>query len=229
MTFPNGGGSPWADPATQTQPGSPYLGPPPTAQPPYAPPPFYGHPQQYGPPQPYGYPGHGYPGPWGPVPPRRLQRPGQVITSAVLAFVQAGMVLFASLYIWFFASVVDVLAQDNPAVFGSSRMSALATEVTVLAVIQVVSAFLLVAAGIRALSARTGAAWLLVVGAHAVQVVLAVYWAVRLITLMNEAPGADSTGGLAAFTILFAAAPLVGLGLVAGGSGRRWFDGPHQP
>ena len=225
MTYGPGGpgGSPWADPATQTQPGSPYLGPPPTAPQAYAAP-------QYGyPPYGYPYPGYGHPGPWGPVPPRRPQRPGTVITSAVLAFVQAGVVLIASLYVWFFASVIDVLAEDNPAVFGSSRMNALATEVGVLAIVQLVSVVLLVAAGIRALSARTRAAWLLTVAAHAVQVVLAVYWAVRLVTLMNEAPGTDSTGALAAVTIFFAAAPVVGLGMVVGGSGRRWFESAHHP
>ena len=213
--------NPWADPTTQTQPGSPYLGPPPTAPAPYQP---YGYPAQ-----PYGYPGYGYPGPWGPVPPRRPQKPGTVITSAVLAFVQAGVVLIASLYVWFFASVIDVLAEDNPAVFASSRMESLATEVTVLAIIQLVSVVLLIVAGIRILTARTGTAWLLAVAAHAVQIVLAVYWAVRLVTLMNEAPGADSTGALAAVTIVFAAAPIVGLGIVVAGSGRRWFASPHQP
>jgi hypothetical protein len=29
--------------------------------------------------------------------------------------------------------------------------------------------------------------------------------------------------------MLFAAAPVVGLGLVLGGSGRRWFESPHRP
>ena len=163
------------------------------------------------------------------MPPRRPQRPGTVITSAVLAFVQAGIVLIASLYVWFFASVIDVLAEDNPAVFGSSRMESLATEVTVLAILQLLSVVLLIIAGIRVLSARTRAAWLLALAAHAVQIVLAIYWAVRLVTLMNEAPGADSTGALAAVTIVFAAAPVVGLGMVVAGSGRRWFASPHQP
>ncbi|TFV87578.1 DUF3824 domain-containing protein [Blastococcus sp. CT_GayMR16] len=225
MTYGPGypGASPWADPATQTQPGSPYLGPPPTAPQPYGPPPQYGYPA------PYGHPGYGYPGPWGPVPPRRPQKPGQVITSAVLAFVQAGVVLIASLYLWFFASVIDVVAQDNPAVYGSSRVDALASEVTVLAVVQLATVVLLILAGVRALSARTRTAWLLTVGAHAVQIVLALYWAVRLVTLMNEAPGADTTGALAAVTIFFAASPVVGLGMVLGGAGRRWFESPQQP
>ncbi|MCW2704820.1 MAG: conserved rane protein of unknown function [Blastococcus sp.] len=227
-------GSPWADPTTQTQPGNPYLGPSPTAPEPYSPPAPYGYPPAYGYPPPhgypgYGYPGYGYPGPWEPVPPRGPRRPGQVITSAVLAFVQAGVVLIASLYLWFFSSIVDLAAQRNPGVYSSARVNALAAEGTVMAVVQLVSVVLLVVAGVRALSARTRTAWLLTVGAHAVQIVLALYWAVRLITLMHETPGPDAQGALAGFTIFFAVAPVVGLGLVSAGPGRRWFQSPQQP
>jgi hypothetical protein len=221
-------GDPWADPATQTQPGSPYLGPPPTA--PAVP---YGYPPQYGQPAPYGYPGqgypgYGYPGPWGPVPPRRPQRPGPVITSAVLAFVQGGVVLLASLYVWFFASVLGVVSQETPGVY-ADRMDSVSTEVTVLAILGIASVVLLVVAGIRALSARTRAAWLLTIAAHAVQIVLAVYWAVRLVTFMNDIPGPDSSAALAAVSIVFAAAPVVGLGLLLSTSSRRWFESPHRP
>jgi hypothetical protein len=224
MSDPN----PWADPATQTQPGSPYLGPPPTA--PAVP---YGYPPQYGQPAPYGYPGQGYPGyaypgPWGPVPPRRPQRPGPVITSAVLAFVQGGVVLLASLYVWFFASVLGVVSQETPGVY-ADRMDSVSTEVTVLAILGIASVVLLVVAGIRALSARTRAAWLLTIAAHAVQIVLAVYWAVRLVTFMNDIPGPDSSAALAAVSIVFAAAPVVGLGLLLSTSSRRWFESPHRP
>ena len=216
------GGNPWADPTTPTQPGSPYQGPPPTTPQPYGYAPPYGYP---------GYPsvpGYGYPGPWGPVPPRGPQRPGQVITSAVLAFVQAGVVLFASIYLWFIASFVDLAAQSDPSV-SSSRVDSLTTEATVLAVVQLVSVVLLVVAGIRALIARTRTAWLLIVAAHAVQIMLAGYWAIRLTTLLDELPGAGPQGALAAFTIVFAASPLVGAGMVLVGAGRRWFDGPIGP
>ena len=216
------GGNPWADPTTPTQPGSPYQGPPPTTPQPYGYAPPYGYP---------GYPtvpGYGYPGPWGPVPPRGPQRPGQVITSAVLAFVQAGVVLFASIYLWFIASFVDLAAQSDPSV-SSSRVDSLTTEATVLAVVQLVSVVLLVVAGIRALTARTRTAWLLIVTAHAVQIMLAGYWAIRLTTLLDELPGAGPQGAMAAFTIVFAASPLVGAGMVLVGAGRRWFDGPTGP
>jgi hypothetical protein len=143
----------------------------------------------------------------------------------VLAFVQAGVVLFASLYLWFIASFVGLAAQGDPTV-SSSRVDALTTEATVLAVVQLVSVVLLVAAGIRALAARTRTAWLLTVAAHGVQIVLAIYWAIRLTTLLDELPGAGPQDAMAAFTIVFAACPLVGLGMVLFGPGRRWFDGP---
>jgi hypothetical protein len=212
-------GSPWADPATPTQPGPPYDGPPPTAPAPAAP---GWYPASY--PVAYGYPGqYGHPGPWGP-PPRGPQRPGQVITAAVLAFVQAGVVLVASLYVWFFASLLD-LTVGTPGGVPSARAGALATEGTVLAVVQLVSAVLLVVAGIRALSSRSRGAWLLMVGALAVQLVLAAYWAVRLVTLMDDMPGPEPSGALGAVTIFFAVAPVVGLGMVLVGPGRRWFEG----
>jgi hypothetical protein len=146
----------------------------------------------------------------------------------VLAFVQAGVVLIASLYVWFFASIVGIATQENPGVFASGRIEAFADEVTVLAIVQLVSVVLLVVAGIRVLNARTPAARLLMLGAHAVQIVLAVYWAVRLISLMNDTPGPDTGGPLAAVTIFFLAAPAVGLGMVLAGPGRRWFESPHQ-
>jgi hypothetical protein len=219
--------SPWSDPSTPTQPGAPYQGPPATAPQPYGEPSPYGGYPGYGRPG-YAYPGYGYPGSWGPVPPRPPQRPGQVITTAVLAFVQAGVVLFSSLYLWFIASFVDLAAAGDPSI-SSVRVDSLTREGTVLAVVQLLSVVLLVTAGIRALSARTRVSWLLAVAAHGIQVVLAVYWAVRLVSLMNDFPGGGPGGGFAAFTLVFAASPLVGLGMVVVGPGRRWFDGPAGP
>ena len=64
------------------------------------------------------------------------QRPGQVITAAVLAFAQAVVVLIASLYVWFFASIADLAAAGA----GGTRpgtVESLAAEGTVLAVVQV--------------------------------------------------------------------------------------------
>ena len=224
--------NPWADPTTPTEPGPSYAGPPATAPVPspygygYGQP-SYGAPPPYGYPQPYGWgPPYGYPQPWafGPVKPRR---PGQVITSAVLAFVQAGLVLFATLYLWVIKSFVDFAASD-PSV--PAEVGDYATEATVLVIVQLVSAVLLVVAGIRALTRRTRNAWTWLLVAHGLQVALAVYWAVRLLTVFDDipGPGPDPGGIFATYSLFFAAAPLVGLGLVLFGAGRRWFDGTPQ-
>jgi hypothetical protein len=142
--------------------------------------------------------------------------------------VQAGVVLLASLYLWFFASVADVAAAQAGAANTSRTVQALATEGTVLAVVQLVSVVVLVVGGIAALNRRSRLAGLLLVAAHAVQVVLVVYWTVRLLAVLGDVPGPGAEAGFAACTLFFAAAPLVGLGLVLVGPGRRWFgDGSH--
>jgi hypothetical protein len=224
--------SPWADPATPTEPGAPYAGPPatshtPSSGSPYGPP-VYGLPGYGGAPYgqpPYGMPpyggqppAYGYPAPWLPPP----RRPGQLITAAVLAYVQGGMVLIASLYVWFFASLADLVAQQGQGTYSPATVDALATEGTTLAVVQLVSFALLVAGGVRALTARTRAAWRLLVVAHAVQVVLSVYWAIRLSVLLDEA-GPDGGGPLVVFALFFAAGPVVALGLLLTGTVREWF------
>jgi hypothetical protein len=145
-----------------------------------------------------------------------------VITAAVLAFAQAAVVLIASLYLWFFASVADVAAAQADGVYSPTTIDALATEGTVLAVVQMLSAVVLVAAGVWALTTRRRGAWLLLVVAHAVQVVLACYWAVRLLSGIG---GFGTEGTIVSFSLFFAAGPLVGLGMLLVGAGRHWFGG----
>ena len=225
---------PWADPSTPTQAGPPYAGPPPTAPQypgpygPYPPQPYaappYGFPPYGAPPYgapPYGAPPYGW-APWGPV---RPSRPGQVIGAAVLTFVQAAFVLFASLYLWFFASLADLATTGVDGAYSSATVRALAAEGSLLAVVQALSAVALVAAGILALNRRTRAAHRWLVAVHAVQVVLAGYWAVRLLILFDDVPGDDPGAVLLTFVLFFAAGPLVALGLALWGPGRRWFDG----
>lgn len=215
---------PWADPSSQA---GPYAGPPPTAPPVwgrpgydpgwYGPPPVYGYGPGYG----YGH-GYGYPGPWGPVPPPGPRRPGQVVAACVLAFVQAAMVLLASVYVYFFASIARTVVSDAGG--PSSAVDGLATEGSILALVQLISVVALVVGGVLALSARPRAvAFPLLVAALGVQVVLAVYWAVRLSVLAADLPAADPSAVFAWFALLFAAMPVVALGLLLVGAGRRWF------
>ncbi|WP_448623794.1 hypothetical protein [Geodermatophilus sp. URMC 64] len=229
------GPSPWADPDSPTEPGAPYAGPPATGQPAYAQPayaqPAYGPPGHgtapaygYGAPA-YAYP-PGYPPPW-PVAPPRARKPGQVIAAGVLAFAQGGLVLLSSVYVVFLASFAGVVDADPSA--APDEMGALATEGVVLGIVQVASAVLLVVGGVMALNTRKRRALVVLVAGFAVQVLLCLYWAVRLSALADEIPGADPSSAFLAFTLLFAASPVVGLGLVLLGSGRRWFDAAAAP
>ena len=221
MTAPR---DPWADPATETQPGTPWTGAPPTA-------PAQTWPGPYGPPPPgapYGAgPYGGWPPPWPtwswpPEPPRR-RRPGQVVAAAVLAFVQAALVLVASLYVYMLASLAGLAAAEGGPGLSVPRAEELAREGQVLALVQVLSVVALVVGGILALSRATRAAWLVLLAALVVQVLLALYWAVRLADLVAAVPGSGDAGFLIGFTLFFAAGPLTGLGLLVAGPARRWF------
>jgi hypothetical protein len=143
----------------------------------------------------------------------------------VLAFVQAALVLFASLYVWFAVSLIGVAASQAPTSDASDTAQALAAEGNVLAVVGLVSAGLLVVAGIGGLSRRSTLAWWLLVAAHGFQVLLAAYWWIRLYTVLGDVPGTLREGAFASYALVFAVAPLVGLGLVLLDPGRRWFDG----
>ena len=147
-----------------------------------------------------------------------------MIGSAVLAFVQAGLVLFASLYVWMAVSLVGFAAEQAPGAPASEAQD-LAAEGRVLIVLGLLFTVLLVVGGIAALTRRSRLAWLLVVAGHAVQVLLAAYWAIRLYTVVGDIPGQVSEGAFASFALVFAIAPVVGLALVVFGPGRRWFDG----
>ncbi|CCG03179.1 hypothetical protein [Blastococcus saxobsidens] len=221
---------PWSDPASPTEQVPAYGGPPPTVPPPgygYGPPGPYGPvppPYGYGPPPPYGYPGpYAPPYPAGPYGPGPQRRPGQVVGAAVLTFVQALLVLIASLYVWFFASIAELAIEQTPTA-APAVFHEFAREGTVLSIVQIVAVVLLVAAGILALNRRTRVAWLLLVGAHVVQLVLTAYWWAELNDLLGPAAAGEDVGGvLSALSLFFAAAPLVALGLVLFGGGRRWF------
>jgi hypothetical protein len=179
-------------------------------------PPVYGAPYGGYPPPGYPPPGYGYPAPW--YPPRRPQKPGSVVGAAVVAMVQGGIVVIASLYLWFFASLADVAFSEFDGSFTPATADALATEGTVLAIVQLLSAVLLVGAGIWALNTRAPGARRLLIAAHAVQVGLSLYWAVRLAVLVDE-----GGGSLLAFVLIFAAGPLVSVGLLLTAAARQWF------
>ncbi len=216
-------GSPWADPATETEQVA-YAGPPATAP---------GHPVPGHPPPGYAPPGYGWaPAPaywpaYGPPVPARPRRPGQLVAAAVLAFVQAGLVALSSAYLVLLAVAAGALATQ----YGTTAEDdALVTEAVVLTVVQLLSAIALVVGGILVLNRRSRASWLTLVVACAVQLALALYWVVRLSTLDGftdelAGPGAALVAGV----LFYAAAPAVGLGLLLAPAVRRWAAGDEPP
>ena len=209
--------SPWSDPATETQPGAPYAGPPPTT--PYRPAPGWPPPAPYGtawPPV--------WPQPW-PSAPARPQRPGQVVAAAVLALVQAAGVALASAYLQLLGSVFS-MAADEPGFPADG--AALAAEAGVLSLVQLVSVVLLVAAGVLALTRRRAVVRWALAAAFALQLALTAYWAARLLGAFGSASGV-----LLFLVVCFAAGPAVALGLSVGRPARAWFasspDGGTTP
>jgi hypothetical protein len=81
---------------------------------------------------------------------------------------------------------------------------------------------------VLSLNRRTRGIWLLLLLAHAVQVVLSIYWAVRLYGVFADVPGADGEGAFATFGLFFAAGPLTAVGLLLLGAGRTWFTGEQR-
>ncbi|SFP37513.1 hypothetical protein SAMN05660464_2972 [Geodermatophilus dictyosporus] len=212
--------SPWADPSAPTDPAG-YTGPPVTAPAPYAVPPAY-------PPPSHGW-APGYPPAlpaWGPPAPPRPRRPGQVTTAAVLGFVQAGVVALSSAYVLLLASTLGTLA-----VLGgqsSGEAESLVTEATVLSVVQLLSAVALVVGGVLVLNRRGRASWATLLGGLGAQLAIALYWAVRLLTLDGLAGGVSGPGPVGVLVVLvlfYAVLPGVGVGLLLVRDARRWADG----
>ena len=142
---------------------------------------------------------------------------------------QTGVVLIATLYLWFFSSIADLATTGMDGAYSSATVRALATEGTTLSLLQLGSAVALVVTGVLALTRRSGAARLGLIGAHAVQILLAGYWAVRLLVLVGDLPGSGSAAPFVAVALFFAGGPAVGIGLLLTGTGRRWFDGTARP
>ena len=209
---------------------TPGYGPPGHGAPGYGAPgygaPGYGAPA-YGAPG-YGWPGYGHPGGW-PVPgPAGPRRPGQVVTAAVLALVQSALVAFASAYVLLFASVLGIGSEIDGTY--QPRAAALADEARVLAWVQFASVVALLATGVLALNRRDRGTWLALTAALAVQVLLALYWAVRIVGVLNDLPGPDDPVGVLVFgAVVFGSGPAVGVGLLLTRASREWFGaGPAR-
>jgi hypothetical protein len=149
-----------------------------------------------------------------------------VLAAAVLAFVQAGIVAVATIYVFLFVSVARIAVTEGAP---STPVTGLVSEGTLLAWLQLASVVLLVTGGVLALgNRRRRPAWLVLGAAFIAQVVLALYWGIRLASVTGDVAGPDPAAVFAWFSVVFAAMPVVGLGLVVLGPGRQWFRGDRS-
>lgn len=159
-----------------------------------SPPPPAGYPPPAYPPP--GYPGGSYPYPAAPAKPRK---PGVVTAAAVLAFVQAGIILIAGVTTLNGASALSDLD------FGVTRSSG---SLTVLGVLALVAGGLLIAGGVSVFNKRP---WLLVAGA-ALSLVLSVWWMVQW----------DFVGIVLTWALLLAVMPIISISLVLSSTAKTW-------
>jgi len=155
---------------------------------------------------PYGYPPYGYSAPRGPG------RPGGATASAVLMFIQAAVVLISTFYVLFFASLAG-----GADAYGGSGTSSLESEWTIIGILQLVSVGLLIFAGVQLLGGNRNARTLTIVACGA-QLVLVVYWMVRIGSLPDFETG---TTFFFVVPLMYAVLPVVALPL---GMGRQVSD-----
>ena len=165
------------------------------------------YPSQSAPLPPQGYP-LAYPPPWD------SGRPGGLMAASVLAYIDAGLLILAGLLLLIGASAIDSF---NNA-FGSSDQGASA-ELAMDGLINLVSAGLQIAGGVM-MSARSVRGRVLFTFGGAVCLAAGVYWLLRV-----------HTAGVAIWTAVFIALPIIGLGMSWTAPATVWLRGgdPRDP
>jgi len=133
-------------------------------------------------------------------------RPGAATASAVLMFIQGGIVLFSTLYVLFFASLAGSVSAA-----GLSEADSYETEFTIIGILQLVSVGLLIFAGIQLLG---GSGRTLAIVACGLQLAFVVYWMIRIGSLPEF--GGDSGGFFFVVPLFYAVLPVVALPLAMG-------------
>lgn len=151
-----------------------------------------------------GYP-YGYPQAFGGSP--ALVRPGSVTATAVLAFVQAGLVLFGALGAFAGGQVL----QDD---FFTSSTNNMGAWLIVLGVAGLLVGGLLIAGGVQVVGGKP----MLVRVANYGSLALSVAWAFTLVI----PTGSDATGVF--WAVVFAVMPIIGLSLLATEPSKRWLS-----
>lgn len=164
--------------------------------------PQYGQTQQYGQPQ-YGQAQYGQ-SPYG-APAAGPSRPGSITAAAVLAFVQAGAVIIASITL--LAGSTSILAED----LGDDANN-IGTWITILAIIGLACGALLIAGGAKSFGGSLG----LLNAACAFSLVLSVVWLIFSVT-----QGASFGQALVA-PLLYAVLPAIALAFGLSGTAQTW-------
>lgn len=176
-----------------------YSAPPPYPGPPAAGP-YFHYPGAPAPP-PSGYPGS-YPAPWD------SGRPNGIAAAAVLAYVDAGLLILTGLLLFAGASAVD--SWNNA--FGAHD-SAITTELAIDGLINLLSAGLQISGAVM-ISARSERGRTLLTVGGGLCIAAGVYWVLRVHDV-----------GVTIWTILFVALPIVALSLVWTQSATDWLRG----
>ena len=165
------------------------------------------------------YPGQqqyaGYP----PFPPQypyaREVRPGMAVASAVLGFINAGLLIIASIVLFATAATIDSVTNGNSDFFDFGDAVA---EITTDGVLDLIAAALMIVGAIQLLG-RKPIGLVLTLVSSGLTVAYAIYWLVR--TSVN--PGALSTA------ILFMAIAVIAAALAIPPSVRTWLNrtAPH--
>jgi hypothetical protein len=184
----------------QQVPAQPYL-PYPTQQ--------YPPPQAYAPlgyPAPYGAPGYSlYPDPGA----AGRGRPGQVIATAVLGYVEAGWLIMTALVLFTGSSAVSSWSDS-----GSGDDHGWGLQFALAGLGDIVAAGLLIAGGVVFSSGKRAGRTLAAAGL-AVCVGEALFWIIRL---------SDSSGGVVPWAVFYLVMPIVGTSLSFAGQVSRWLD-----
>lgn len=190
------------DPHADYYTGSPPMQPPgyPTAAYPPSARPSYIAPLPWGYPAPPYQPGYPQPG--------ALARPGQVIAAAVLAYIDAGLLILAGALLLLGASLISGI--DSSA---GSDNSGVTAELIVDGLLNLVAAGLLIAGGVGVTGRSPTGRVLLTVGAG-ICVALGVYWLIR----------SQSISG-AVLVLLFTALPVIGVALIWSRDVSDWLRG----
>ncbi len=170
------------------------------------PPPSDHYPPQYAPLPPPGYP-PAYPPPWD------SGRPGGLMASSVLAYIDAGLLILAGLILLIGASAVD--SWNNA--FGSSDQGFTA-ELATDGLVNLLSASLQIAGGVM-MSARNPRGRTLFTAGATICIAAALYWVLRV-----------HDAGVAIWTAVFVALPIIGLSMAWTAPATIWLHGgdPRQ-